>query len=121
MKDEPDTLPNTEQEQLYEQRRIKHLVEQARIKGGKQYDWVHDAKVKARAVDWTTGQMKLDVDSKVDVDGSDNSSMGSEHGEDGRGETKFGKYGIYVPQKGASQKLFNCHNISRSNSFMFSS
>ena len=96
-------------------------MEQARIKGGKQFDWVHDAKVKARGVDWTTGKMKTDRDKEVEYDVSDNSSIGSDHGVDCGEERKFGKYGIYVPQKGASQKLFDCHNISRSNTFMFSS
>lgn len=121
VKDEPEVLPSSDHEQLYEQRRIKHLVEQARIKGGKQFDWVHEARVRARGVDWTSEKTKTETEESSEHDCSDQSSIGSEHGEESGGERKFGKYGIYVPQKGASQKLFDCHNITRSNTYMFSS
>ena len=123
VKDEPGTLPTTEHEQLYEQRRIKHLVEQARTKGGKQYDWVNEAKVKVRSVDRNSGKSKAETEVTLEDDSDlDNSSVGSaDEGEECGEERKFGKYGIYVPQKGAPQKLFDCHNITRSNTCLFSS
>ena len=119
VKDEPDPLPVTEHEQLYEQRRIKHLVEQARTKGGKQYDWVNEVKVKLR----NSGKSKAETEISLEDDSDlDQSSVGSaDEGEACGEERRFGKYGIYVPQKGAPKKLFDCHDITRSNTCLFSS
>ena len=126
VKDEPDPLPVTEHEQLYEQRRIKHLVEQARTKGGKQYDWVNEVKVKLRnsgkCKEETQVSVKEEEVSLEDDSDLDESSVGSgSEGDDCDKERKFGKYGIYVPRKGAPQKLFDCHNTQRSNTCLFSS
>lgn len=121
VKDEPDALPTSEHEQLYEQRRIKHLVEQARIKGGKQFNWVNETRVKVRNAKKTSRKFTAEEAVMQQCNDSECSSAGSIDGEDSGEERNFGKYGIYVPQRGAPQKLFDCHNITRSNTCMFSS
>ncbi|XP_045185569.2 uncharacterized protein LOC123543471 isoform X2 [Mercenaria mercenaria] len=98
-----------EHDQLYEQRRIKHLVEQARIKGGKQFDWVYEAQINSREIDWDTGKDK-EQEAAVSGDSSDD--------EGAAGDKNLGKYGICVPPKGVKQRLFNMHGVNRSNTYI---
>jgi hypothetical protein len=104
-----------EQDQLYEQRRIKHLVEQARIKGGKHFDWVYEAQVKAQETDWDTTDKRSDRD----VPGSGNSTDDDDDCDEGAaGDKNLGKYGINVPPKQVNRRLFNVHKVNRSKTYI---
>lgn len=108
---DPMYMWSFEQDHLYEQRRIKHLVEQARIKGGKQFDWMYEAQIKSRDTDWGLGSGKKEEEGADSGDSSD--------GEEGVvGDKNLGKYGIIVPTKGVKDRLFNSHGISRSNTYI---
>ena len=105
-----DRLWSPEEEQIYEQRRIKHLLEQARVKGGKQYDWVHEAHMRARGIDWVTGKLKLQSGDS----GDSNSDINEFHGSTG----KLEKYGIGAYGKLSSASLFDQYNSRRSKTFI---
>lgn len=112
IKDEPEDVFESEQEQLYEQRRIRHLVEQARTKGGKQFDWVFEAQVRARGINWGSDRRKHEGHGRGVGDGSGDSSD-----EEVTIETqKLGKYGIYVPPK-KQQKVFVSQCVQKSKTF----
>lgn len=107
---DPVYLWSLEHDQLYEQRRIRHLVEQARIKGGKQFDWMKQyeaEKVRDRGTGWEVEK----VEEEEREVGSGASSDEEEICE--AGDRNLGKYGIYVPPKGVRHKLFNAHNRSK--------
>ena len=106
-----------DQDRLYEQRRIKHLVEQARIKGGKQFDWVHEMKVKSQEIDWDTIIDKCsEKEGTVSGNSTDNDDDDDNHG--AAGDSNLGKYGINVPPKQLKGRLFNVHKINRSKTYI---
>ena len=115
VKDEPEGVWNSEQEQLYEQRRIKHLVEQARIKGGKQFDWVYEAQMRSKGIDWDRDKGRVDNSASS---GGETSESDTEEGPGQENRGRLGKYGIYVPPKGSKHKLFNPQPVTRSNTFV---
>lgn len=98
-----------EHDRLYEQRRIKHLVEQARIKGGKQFDWVYEAQVNSRGVNWNSETIK-EIGEAASGESSDD--------EGAAGDSNLGKYGICVPPEHLKQRLFNAHGVNRSNTYI---
>lgn len=118
-----------ETDQLYEQRRIRHLVEQARVKGGNQYDWVQEAQVRARGIDWNTGKLK---NGNPENDGSDDIGDKDNNHKVVNGDTvlvseakrgndvvaKFSQYGIFSAQKATKEEILCCLGLSRSRTFM---
>lgn len=81
-------------------------MEQARIKGGKQLDWVYEAQVRARGVNWNSETVK-----------ENEGALSGESSEDegAAGDSNLGKYGICVPPEQMKQRLFNSHGVNRSN------
>ncbi|XP_052223172.1 uncharacterized protein LOC127839052 isoform X2 [Dreissena polymorpha] len=117
-----------ETDQLYEQRRIRHLLEQARVKGGNQYDWVQEAQVRARGIDWNTGKLKSgspEKDSSDDIGDNnrkvDNGDTVFVSGAKPAGHdvvAKFSQYGIFSAQKASKEEILCCLGLSRSRTFM---
>lgn len=99
-----------EHDHLYEQRRIRHLVEQARLKGGKQFDWVYEAQVKSRGIDWDSviEHEKEDNDTKIEDLTEEDSTCTT-------GDKNLGKYRIYSPAKQIKRTLLSARNLDKSN------
>lgn len=104
---------STDRDELYEQRRIRHLVEQARIKGGKKLDWVYEAQVRARGIDWGTGKLKNtdEVHNGVLATGDKNTTSARDSKEN------IESFELCVAEQQQS-KLFSSHQINRSKSFI---
>lgn len=98
---------STEHEQLYEQRRIRHLVEQSRIKGGKQLDWVYDTQMHARGFDLGTAKMAGDNGASSGESGHSEAEEMKRVETQGCGE----KIGVCIDRKTNQLKLFSSHSI----------
>lgn len=123
VKEDPDGILVllTEQEQLYEQRRIRHLVEQARIKGGKQYDWLCETPNRTKCIDWNTSKLKEHKIEKEDRDdiNEHSSDNGDEiHTQETENDRKLRRYGIYISPKGVKHGVFSVHDLQRSKTYI---
>ncbi|KAL4219309.1 hypothetical protein ACF0H5_021888 [Mactra antiquata] len=87
---------------LHEQQRIQSLVEHARLKGGKQYDWVYEAHVRHRNIDWNAvGNEEKKSHETGEVKTADNQSVV--------------KYGIYSStSEPIKQTLFSSRSSDKS-------
>ncbi|KAL3872023.1 hypothetical protein ACJMK2_039994 [Sinanodonta woodiana] len=105
---------SAEKEELYQQRRIKHLIEQARLKGHKQMNWIHEAheamKVKYGPV--LSARILSPEDCCIWSSDSDNESGAEDY------ETGLSRYGISVPPKGYVWTMFN-QGPRRSNTTLY--
>jgi len=103
---------SSEKDELYEKRRIRHLVEQARMKGGKKMDWVYEAEVRARGIDWTTGRLRSAVSSAKTLI-SDSGVRVRARVEDCT--ESVDSYDVCISEP---PQLFSSHKINRTNSYM---
>lgn len=123
IKEDPNDLLvwSTELKSLYEQRRIQHLVEQARMKGSNRYDWVYEAQVRARKIEWGTGKMLEDKTENEDlIKMNENSSdCGDENfSQEDECDPKLANYGICISPKGVKHDLFNDYGMQQSTTYI---